>query len=83
MGSWRAACSSKCLETKHALHTHTHTHTHTASEETMSKAVKQMEAGLQKIKTELKQHNKPQDRSDKFAEKMKVNEVATQCQYGR
>ena len=64
-------------------HMHTHTHTHTASEETMSKAVKQMEAGLQKIKTELKQHNKPQDRSDKFAEKMKVNEVATQCQCGR
>ena len=49
----------------------------------MSKAVKQMEAGLQKIKTELKQHNKPQDRSDKFAEKMKVNEVAHKCQYGR
>ena len=38
----------------------------------MSKAIKQMETGLQKIKTELKQHSKPQDRSDKFAEKMKV-----------
>ena len=38
----------------------------------MSKAVKQMETGIQKVKTEMKQHLKPQDRSDKFYDQMKV-----------
>ena len=31
-----------------------------------------MEAGLQKIKNEMKYHQKPQDRSDKFGEKLSV-----------
>ena len=38
-----------------------------------------MEASLQKIKTELKHHNKPQDRNDKFAEKMKVGTAYNHC----
>ena len=43
-----------------------------ASEESMSKGIKMMENGIQKMKLELKQHAKPQSRVDKFAEKMKV-----------
>ena len=43
-----------------------------ASEESMSKGIKMMENGIQKMKLELKQHAKPQSRVDKFTEKMKV-----------
>ena len=48
-------------------------HTHSlplASEEMMSKGVKQMENNLEKLKNELKHHQKPTDKHDRFAEKI-------------
>ena len=39
----------------------------------MAKTMKQLEGGIQKMKTELKQHAKPQSRDDKFADRMKVS----------
>lgn len=43
-----------------------------ATEDTIASGVKRMEAGVAKVKAELKQHPKPQEWADKFAEKMKV-----------
>ena len=37
----------------------------------MTKAMKDLETGLTRIKAEMKHHAKPQDRNDHFAEKMK------------
>lgn len=36
----------------------------------MSKGIKQMEGNLEKLKAELKHHQKPQDKHDKFAAKI-------------
>ena len=48
----------------------THTCIHAASEEMMSKGVKAMEGNLEKLRAELKHHQKPQDKHDKFAAKI-------------
>ena len=37
----------------------------------MTKSVKQMEAGIDRVKAEMKHHQKPSDRHDKFHEEMK------------
>ena len=43
-----------------------------ASEESTTSGIKRMEVGINKIKAELKHHQKPQEWHDKFAEKMKA-----------
>lgn len=43
-----------------------------ATEDTISSGVKTMDAGITKIKSELKNHPKPQEWADKFQEKMKA-----------
>ena len=57
---------------------HTHTHTPLASEEMMSKGIKQMEGNLEKLKAELKHHQKPQEKYDKFA--VKIQEFLTKAE---
>lgn len=44
----------------------------TASEDAISSGIKRMEAGVSKLKVEIKQHHKPQEWADKFVEKMKT-----------
>ena len=43
------------------------------SDEIMQKQLKQMEAGLSKIKTEIDKNKKPQDSTDKFSARMEVS----------
>lgn len=43
-----------------------------ASEDSITSGVKRMDAGITKIKGELKHHQKPQEWHDKFHEKMKA-----------
>ena len=59
------------------VHTHTHSCTRVASEEMMSKGIKTMEGNLEKLKAELKHHQKPQDKHDKFA--VKIQDFLTQA----
>ena len=44
----------------------------------MSKGIKQMEGNLEKLKAELKNHQKPQDKHDKFA--AKIQDFLTQAE---
>ena len=44
----------------------------------MSKGIKQMEGNLEKLKAELKHHQKPQDKHDKFA--AKIQDFLTQAE---
>lgn len=46
---------------------------HLGSDEVITKQVHQMEAGLNKVKTEIERHKKPQDSGDKFAARMNVS----------
>lgn len=57
---------------------HIHTCTRPASEEMMSKGIKQMETNLEKLKAELKHHQKPQEKHDKFA--AKIQDFLTQAE---